>query len=58
MVSSFLIRSAVVAAVMVVAAVGGPASVLAGLAGIMVSRTVLVAVARRRLDGVEEARWT
>jgi len=57
--ASFAVRSAAVAGLLVVVSGGSASRVLAGLAGLLVVRTVLVGRARRSLAdaGREEAPW-
>ncbi|MFP3883006.1 MAG: ATP synthase subunit I [Actinomycetota bacterium] len=57
-VSSFLLRSAVVVGLLVVVVDGQLIRVLGVLVGILVMRTVLVARARAGLDVPEESSWT
>lgn len=56
-VASFMVRGAVVAGLLVAVSDGVLARVLAGLAGILAVRTVMVALVRRHLE-VEESSWT
>lgn len=57
MVSSFLLRSAAVVGLLVVAVDGRLARVLGALFGILAIRTILIARARTGLDSPEETSW-
>ena len=56
-VGSFVVRSVVIAGLIVAVANGSLTRVLAALIGILVARTVLVSLTRRQLEA-EEATWT
>lgn len=56
-VGSFVVRSVVIAGLIVVVANGSLTRVLAALIGILVARTVLVSLTRSQLEA-EEATWT
>jgi F1F0 ATPase subunit 2 len=56
--SSLLIRVAVVAGALVLFSDGRLARVLAGLGGLLVVRTVMVAATRRELATMEATSWT
>ncbi len=56
--ASFLVRTAVVVALLVTVGDGRLLRLLGGLGGILAARTVMVAVVRRRLAEVEESSWT
>jgi F1F0 ATPase subunit 2 len=56
-VSSFIVRGVVVAGLLVVVSDGVLARVLAGLVGILVARTAIVALVRQDLEA-EESSWT
>ncbi len=57
-VSSLVLRVMLVAGALVVISDGRLARVLAGLAGLLVIRTAMVAVARRELSEMEVTSWT
>lgn len=57
-VASFLVRTAVVAGVLVAVSDGVLARILAGLVGILAVRTAMVALVRRDLEAAEESSWT
>lgn len=57
MVSSFLLRSAAVVGLLVVAVDGRLARVLGALFGILAIRTILISRARTGLDSPEESSW-
>jgi F1F0 ATPase subunit 2 len=57
-VSSLLVRVAVVAGAFVVFSGGSLTRVLAGLGGLLVVRTLMVSVARRELAAMEVTSWT
>ncbi len=57
-VSSLLVRVAVVAGAFVVFSGGSLTRVLAGLGGLLVVRTLMVSAARRELAAMEVASWT
>jgi F1F0 ATPase subunit 2 len=57
-VSSLIIRVVTVAGALVLISDGRLARVLAGLAGLLVVRTAMVAVARRELAEMEVTSWT
>jgi F1F0 ATPase subunit 2 len=57
-ISSLLIRVAVVAAALVVFSEGRLVRVLAGLGGLLVVRTVMVSATRRELATMEATSWT
>lgn len=56
--SSFVIRGVVVAGALVAFSGGRLARILAGLVGLLVVRTAMVAVARRELTAMEVTSWT
>lgn len=56
--TSFLVRTAVVVALLVTLGDGRLLRLLGALGGILAARTVLVAVVRRRPGGAEETSWT
>lgn len=57
-ISSLLMRVAVVAGALVVFSDGRLARVLAGLGGLLVVRTVMVSATRRELAAMEATSWT
>lgn len=57
-ISSLLIRVAVVASALVMFSNGRLARVLAGLGGLLVVRTLMVSVTRRDLAAMEATSWT
>ncbi len=57
-VSSLLVRVAVVAGAFVVFSGGSLTRVLVGLGGLLVVRTLMVSAARRELAAMEVASWT
>lgn len=57
-ITSLLIRVAVVAGALVVFSDGRLTRVLAGLAGLLVVRTAMVSVTRRELAAMEAPTWT
>lgn len=56
-VASFVVRSAIVAGLLVIVSDGVLARILAGLAGIIAVRTAMVARVRRDLDASEGSSW-
>lgn len=57
-ISSLLVRTAVVAGAIVLISDGSLARVLAALGGLLVVRTAIVAVVRREVSAMEVASWT